>query len=98
MSYTDTGLTPLTSYSYTVTAFDCSNNVSAPSGTLVASTAPPGPAFVQLEYATPQTPQSLVSVTYAGAETAGDTNIIAIGWSDTTSVITSMTDTAGPFV
>ena len=94
-SYTDAGLAPLTSYSYTVTAFDYSNNVSAPSGTLVVSTAPPGPAFVQEGYATPQTPQSLVTVTYADAEAAGDTNIVAIGWNDTTAAIASVTDTAG---
>jgi chitodextrinase len=94
-SYTDTGLTPLTSYSYTVAAFDYSNNVSAPSGILVVSTAPPGPAFVQQGYVTPQTPQSLVTATYADAEAAGDTNIVAIGWNDTTSVVTSVTNTAG---
>src|SRR5262245_33567426 len=52
-SYTDTGLAPLTSYSYTVAAFDYANNVSAPSGTLVVSTAPPGPTFVQEGYVTP---------------------------------------------
>jgi chitodextrinase len=94
-SYTDTGLTPLTSYSYTVAAFDYSNNVSAPSDTLVVATAAPGPAFVQQGYAAPQSPQTLVSATYADAETAGDTNIVAIGWNDTTSAIASVTDTAG---
>jgi hypothetical protein len=77
-------------------AFDYSNNLSDPSGTLVTSTAPPGPAFVQQGYATPQVPQSLVAATYAAdGETAGDTNIVAIGWNDTTSAITSVTDTAG---
>jgi chitodextrinase len=94
-SWTDTGLTPLTSYSYTVAAFDYSNNVSAPSDTLVVATAAPGPAFVQQGYATPQSPQSLVSATYADAETVGDANIVAIGWNDTASAIASVTDTAG---
>ena len=37
----------------------------------------------------------MVSATYAGAQTAGDTNIVAIGWNDTTASITSVTDTAG---
>ena len=75
---------PLTSYSYTVAAFDYANNVSAPSAPLVVSTtAAPGPTFVQQGYATPQSPQSMVAATYADAQTAGDTNIVAIGWNDT---------------
>src|SRR5262249_29482374 len=73
-SYPDTGLAPFTSYSYTVAAFDYANNVSAPSGILVVSTAPPGPIFVQEGYVTPQTPQSLVTATYAAAEAADATH------------------------
>jgi chitodextrinase len=94
-SYTDTGLTALTSYAYTVTAFDYANNVSDPSGTLVVSTTTPGPTFVQQGYATPQSPQSMVAAVYADTQEAGDTNIVAIGWNDTSSSITSVTDTAG---
>ena len=45
--------------------------------------------------ATPQSNQSQVSVTYAKAQAAGDTNILAIGWNDATSNITSVTDSAG---
>ena len=45
--------------------------------------------------AAPQTNQSSVPVTYTGAQTAGDTNILAIGWNNTTSTITSVTDSAG---
>ena len=52
-------------------------------------------AFVQVSAATPQTSQSQVSVTYASAQAAGDTNILAIGWNDATSNITSVTDSAG---
>ena len=81
-SYTDTGLTALTSYAYTVTAFDYSNNVSDPSGTLVVSTTTPGPTFVQQGYATPQS-ASMVAAVYADTQEAGDTNIVAIGWNDT---------------
>jgi chitodextrinase len=94
-SYKDAGLTPLTSHAYTAAAFDYANNVSAPSGTLVASTTTPGPTFVQQGYATPQSPQSTVAAVYADAQQAGDTNIVAVGWNDTTSSITSVTDTAG---
>ena len=94
-TYTDTGLSPLTAYSYTVAAYDYANNVSAQSTPLVVSTTSPGPTFVQLNYATPQTPQSQVAVIYTGDQTAGDTNILAIGWNDTTAAITSVTDSAG---
>jgi len=52
-------------------------------------------AFVQVNFAVPPNPQSSVSATYTAAQTAGNTNVVAIGWSDTTSVVTSVTDTAG---
>ena len=60
---------------------------------LAATPAPP--AFVQVKAATPQTNQSSVAVTYTGAQVAGDTNILAIGWNNATSNITSVTDSAG---
>ena len=94
-TFADTGLTPSTSYSYTVAAFDYANNVSAQSGALVVATGGPGPTFVQQGYATPQTPESVVTATYAAAETAGDTNVVAIGWNDTTASIASVVDGAG---
>ena len=52
-------------------------------------------AYVQGNAATPQTNQTQVSVTYTSAQVAGDTNIIAIGWNNDTSNITSVTDSAG---
>ena len=94
-SYTDSGLSPNTTYTYTVAAFDYANNVSAQSAPLNATTAAPGPEFVQQNYSTPQSPQSPVSVTYTGDQTAGNTNILAIGWNDTTASITSVGDSAG---
>ena len=58
--------------------------------------AAPAPlAFVQVNAATPQTNQTQVSVTYTSAQVAGDTNILAIGWNNATSNITSVTDSAG---
>ena len=60
---------------------------------LAAAVAPP--AFVQVNAATPQTNQSSVAVTYTSAQTAGNTNILAIGWNNATSNITSVTDSAG---
>ena len=52
-------------------------------------------AFVQANAVTPQTNQSTVTVAYTNAQIVGDTNILAIGWSNTTSNITSVTDSAG---
>jgi hypothetical protein len=63
----------------------------APAGISNASAA----AFVQVSAATPQTSQSQVSVTYTNAQGAGDTNILAIGWRNLTSSITSVIDSAG---
>jgi len=59
-------------------------------------TATPVPiTFVQVNAATPQANQGVVAVTYTGAQTAGDTNILAIGWNNTTSTVTSVVDSAG---
>src|SRR5262245_11874324 len=52
-------------------------------------------AFVQVNAATPQTTQSTVTVSYVSAQSAGDTNILVIGWNDATSNIRSVTDSAG---
>jgi chitodextrinase len=94
-SLTDTGLSPSTSYTYVVAAIDYANNLSPLSAPLVVLTAAPSPSFVQQNYATPQAPQSLVAATYAAAQTAGDTNIISIGWNDMTANIASVTDSSG---
>jgi hypothetical protein len=51
--------------------------------------------FVQVNSATPQTSQSTVSVPYPQGQGAGDLNVVAIGFSDSTSTITSVTDSAG---
>ena len=51
-------------------------------------------AFVQSNSgpATIQASNTTVAVTYAVAQTAGDTNIVVIGWGDTSSTISSVTD------
>jgi chitodextrinase len=94
-SMTDSGVSPMTSYSYTVAAIDDANNVSSPSAPLLVTTERPSPMFVQESFATPQTSQNQVSATYAGAQTAGDTNILAIGWNDVTASIVSVIDSVG---
>jgi len=97
-SFADGGLSAATTYSYAVAAVDSSGNVSAQSQVLNVTTtnaAPATPLFVQTNNAVPQTPQSSVSVRYMGAQTTGDTNILAIGWADTTTNIASVTDSKG---
>ena len=54
-----------------------------------------GIAFVQVKSAVPQTPQTSVTVTYTKAQTAGDLNVVVIGWNDSTAQISSVTDSKG---
>ena len=56
---------------------------------------PPRPKFVQQNFATPQTPQSQVSVAYSSAQIAGNANLLAIGWNDTLASINTVGDSAG---
>ena len=56
---------------------------------------PSGINFVQVAAATPQTPQNSVSVTYPQTQGAGDLNIVAVGWNDTTSSVQSVKDSHG---
>src|SRR5215469_13415060 len=52
-------------------------------------------SFAQMASATPQTPTSTVNVTYPGAQTAGNMNVVAVGWNDTTATVQSVKDSAG---
>jgi outer membrane protein assembly factor BamB len=67
------------------------------SGNLYALTpgSTPGAQFVQVNSATPQTNQSTVNVPYVQDQAAGDLNVVAVGFNDATSTITSVTDSAG---
>src|SRR5262249_12465357 len=51
--------------------------------------------YVQGNYACPQTDQSQVSVTYTNKQTAGNVNILAIGWNDIIANITDVNDSPG---
>src|SRR4029450_932467 len=53
------------------------------------------PTFVQQAYTCPQLPQDTVSMGYDLPQTAGNLNILAIGWNDQGANITSVTDSAG---
>src|SRR3989475_175488 len=52
-------------------------------------------AFVQLNYATPQSSVSTVSVPFKATQSAGNLNVVVVGWNDTTSGVSSVTDTKG---
>jgi hypothetical protein len=54
-----------------------------------------GVAFVQVAAATPQSPMSAVSVAYPAVQSAGNLNVIVVGWNDSTSVVNTISDTAG---
>ncbi|MFO1098478.1 MAG: Ig-like domain-containing protein [Xanthobacteraceae bacterium] len=84
-------------HTLTAVARDTSGNTatSSPITVNVANTVTAPLAFVQVNSATPQTNQSTVSVSYASSQSAGNTNILAIGWNNTTSNITAVTDSAG---
>ena len=53
-----------------------------------------GPTFVQVKSAT-QTASASVAVTYTVAQTAGNLNVVAVMWGDTTSTVSSVTDSKG---
>ncbi|HME70548.1 MAG TPA: IPT/TIG domain-containing protein [Myxococcota bacterium] len=79
-----------------VTAAGCGSSSSA----LLASGftyTPPLPAitFQQGNSATPQAPQLSVPVPYTAAQTAGNLNVVVVGWSDSTAVVSSVTDSQG---
>jgi len=52
------------------------------------------PAFIQVNSATPQNPQTSVAASYSQAQTAGNLNVVVVGWNGTPSV-NSVTDTKG---
>src|SRR6185369_11962585 len=51
--------------------------------------------YVQGNSAVPQTPQTTVTVPYTGAQTAGDLNVVVVGWNDSIRTVASVTDSKG---
>lgn len=51
--------------------------------------------FVQANSATPPTNQSTVTVPYLSAQTAGNLNVVVVGWNDSTATVSSVVDTSG---
>ena len=51
--------------------------------------------YVQGNYATPQTSQTTVNVTFTAAQVAGDLNVVVVGWNDSTATVSALTDSEG---
>jgi len=62
-----------------------------PSGLWAAPTI----TYVQGNYATPQTAQTTVKVTFTSAQAAGDLNVVVVGWNDGTVTVSSVADSRG---
>jgi hypothetical protein len=73
------------------------SNPSSEVGALAAGfTYSPGVvSFIQVAAATPQSSPTTVSVSYTSPQTVGDLNIVVVGWNNSTSVVQSITDSAG---
>jgi hypothetical protein len=52
-------------------------------------------AFVQVKSATPQTASASVAMTFTTAQILGNLNVVVVGWNDTTSTISTVTDSRG---
>ena len=78
-------------------ATDAAGNLGAYSNTASATTTSTTAAiaFVQRNYATPQSAQTSVPVVFTGAQTAGNLNVVVVGWNDSTAAVNSVTDTKG---
>jgi len=81
-------------YTLTITAHNGVGSDASQSFTLTVGSAP-SIGFVQVNYATPQTPQTKVTVAYLQAQTAGNLNVVVVGWNDATAKINSVTDSKG---
>ncbi len=69
----------------------CSRSSSAPGGERSATTSSALSAFVQTNF----TNAASVTVPFTAAQTAGDLNVLVVGWNDTVAKVTSVTDVAG---
>jgi chitodextrinase len=97
-AFNDNGLAASTTYSYRVRATDAAGNLSGYSNTATATTAaaPSVPTFVQVNSTVPQSSTvSSVALAYTAAQTAGNLNVVVVGWNDTSAAVFSVSDTMG---
>jgi chitodextrinase len=96
-TYNDAGLTATTSYSYRARATDAAGNLSQYSNVASATTLAQAAtiSYVQGNYATPQSSQTTVNVTFNGVQIGGDLNVVVVGWNDSAATVSAVTDTRG---
>jgi chitodextrinase len=98
-SYNDSGLSPSTTYTYTVTAFDAASNVSSQSQglTVTTSAAASTPiAFVQLKEARLTSSANSISTgAFVSAVGGGHLMVVWVWYNTASQNVTSVTDTAG---
>ena len=85
-------------YTLSAKAYDAAGNVgqsSSVSVTVNNAVATTPISFVQVAAATPQSSTQAVAISYPSVQKAGDLNIIAVGWNDTTSSVQSVKDSLG---
>ncbi len=96
---TQSGLFKGSTYRYRVLAVDAAGNRSGYSNivsvTIGQAGGPASIGFVQVKYAVPQTPQQTVTVVLSQAQSAGNLNVVVVGWNDTTASVASVTDSKG---
>ena len=51
--------------------------------------------YVQGNAAVPQTAQASVTIPFTAAQAAGDLNVVAVGWNDSTATVSTITDRSG---
>ncbi len=67
---------------------------SLPSGYTYTTSGPAMISFVQVKSAVPSSGSS-VAVPFTAAQTAGNLNVVVVGWNDTTRTVTNVTDSRG---
>jgi len=73
------------------------NDPSPPTRTITVQSGTGGgtPTYVQGNSATPPTSPTTVTVPYTAAQTAGNLNLVIVGWNDPTALVSSVTDSKG---
>jgi hypothetical protein len=66
-----------------------------PNPTPTPAPTPATPAYVQGNYAVPQTPQTAVMLPFSAVQSAGDLSVVIVGWNNSSSQVSSMTDSYG---
>ncbi len=95
--FSDVNLTAGTSYSYRLRAQDAALNISSYSGSATATTLTAGAGinYVQGAAHSGMTSPLAITVTYPQAQSAGNLNVVSVGWNDQIGTLSSITDSAG---